>query len=60
MYLWREMYSTSPYSSAILFSQELMPCMAFYIEVYSFYAYFLESFYHTWVINFVKGFLCIY
>ena len=60
MYLWREMYSTSTYSSAILFSQELMPCMAFYIEVYSFHAYFLESFCHTWVMNFVKGFLCIY
>ena len=26
----------------------------------SFYACFLESFYHKWVLNFVKGFLCIY
>ena len=22
--------------------------------------YFLESFYHKWVLNFAKGFLCIY
>ena len=26
----------------------------------SFYAYFLESFYHKWMLNFVKSFLCIY
>ena len=26
----------------------------------SFYAYFLESFYHKWMLNFVKGFFCIY
>ena len=32
----------------------------YYVEVGSFYAYFLESFYHKWVLNFVKGFLCIY
>ena len=30
------------------------------IEVCSFYACFLESFYHKWMLNFVKGFLCIY
>ena len=26
----------------------------------SFYSCFLESFYHKWMLNFVKGFLCIY
>ena len=29
------------------------------VEVCSFYACFLESFYHKWLLNFVKGFLCI-
>ena len=29
-------------------------------EVCSFYSCFLESFYHKWMLNFVKGFLCIY
>ena len=32
----------------------------YYVEVCSSYAYFLESFYHKWVLNFVKSFLCIY
>ena len=32
----------------------------YYVEVCSFYAIFLESFYHKWVLSFVKGFLCIY
>ena len=32
----------------------------YYDEVCSFYACFLESFYHKWMLNFVKGFLCIY
>ena len=31
-----------------------------YVEVCSFYACFLESFYHKWVLNFVKDFFCIY
>ena len=26
----------------------------------SFYSCFLESFYHKWMLNFIKGFLCIY
>ena len=34
--------------------------MAFILLVCSFYACFLESFYHKWVLNFVKGFLSIY
>jgi len=29
-------------------------------DVCSFYSCFLESFYHKWMLNFVKGFLCIY
>ena len=32
----------------------------YYVEVSSLYAYFLESFYHEWVLNFVKSFFCIY
>ena len=32
----------------------------YYVEVGSLYAHFLESFYHIWVLNFVKSFLCIY
>ena len=29
----------------------------YYVELCSFYACFLESFYHKWMLNFVKGFL---
>ena len=32
----------------------------YYVEVCSFYSCFLESFYHKSMLNFVKGFLCIY
>ena len=32
----------------------------YYIKVGSFYAHILESFNHKWVLNFVKGFFCIY
>ena len=32
----------------------------YYIEVGSFYAHFLKIFNHKWVLNFVKGFFCIY
>ena len=32
----------------------------YYVEVGSFYAHFLKSFNHKWVLNFVKGFFCIY
>ena len=32
----------------------------YYVEVCSFYSCFPESFYHKWMLNFVKGFLCIY
>ena len=32
----------------------------YYAEVASFYAHFLKSFNHKWVLNFVKGFFCIY
>ena len=35
--------------------------MAFTIaEVGSFYAHFWKSFNHKWMLNFVKGFFCIY
>ena len=32
----------------------------YYVEVSFLYAYFLEGFYHKWVANFVKSFVCIY
>ena len=32
----------------------------YYVEVGTFYAHFLKSFNHKWVLNFVKGFFCIY
>ena len=32
----------------------------YYAEIGSFYAHFLKSFNHKWVLNFVKGFFCIY
>ena len=32
----------------------------YYVEVCSFCSCFLEGFYHKWMLNFVKGFLCIY
>ena len=32
----------------------------YYVDVCAFYACFLESFHHKWVLNFVKDFLCIY
>ena len=35
-------------------------CDLYYVEVGSLYAHFLESFYHKWVLNFVKSFFCIY
>ena len=32
----------------------------YYAEIGSLYAHFLESFYHKWVLNFVRSFCCIY
>ena len=32
----------------------------YYVEVVSFYAHFLKSFNHKWVLNFVKVFNCVY
>ena len=31
----------------------------YYVEVGSFYAHFLKSLNHKWVLNFVKAFFCI-
>ena len=45
----------------IMFAVSLSYIYSFsYVEVCSFYACFPESFYHKWMLNFVKGFLCIY
>ena len=32
----------------------------YYVEAGSFYAHFLKSFNHKWVLNFVKGFFCLH
>ena len=32
----------------------------YYVEVCSLYNHFLESFYHKWVLNFVRTFFCTY
>ena len=49
--------------NAFSFSPLRIVCCGFviysfsYVEVCSFYSCFLESFYHKWMVNFVKGFL---
>ena len=49
----------------IFFTTEDSVCCGFiiygfyYVEVCSFYSCILEGFYHKWMLNFVKGFLCI-
>uniref|UniRef100_A0A9L0TKV9 Uncharacterized protein n=1 Tax=Equus caballus TaxID=9796 RepID=A0A9L0TKV9_HORSE len=32
----------------------------YYVEVISFYAHFVQSFYHKWLLDLVRCFLCIY
>ena len=44
----------------IMFAVVLSYMAFFYVEVCFFYACFLEGFYHKWMLNFVKCFLCIY
>ena len=47
----------------IIFAVGLSYIVFYYVEVCSFYSWFLEAFfffYHKQVLNFVKGFLCIY
>ena len=43
-----------------MFAVGLLYMAFYYVEVCSFYAYTLESFYHKWVLNCVKGIPCIY
>ena len=50
-------FNFSPFR--IMFAMGL-PYIAYYVEVCSFYSCFLESFYHKWMLNFVRGFLCIH
>ena len=38
---------------------EFVMYVLYYVKVIE-YAYFPESFYHKWVLNFVKSFICIY
>ena len=35
-------------------------CGLYYVHIGSLYAYFLESFYYKWMLNFVKSLFCIY
>ena len=44
----------------IMFFFRLIIYALYYVEVGSFYAHFLKSFNHKWVLNFVKVFFCIY
>ena len=44
----------------IMFAVGLSYIAFYYALVYSFYSCFLERFYHKLMLNFVKGFLCIY
>ena len=44
----------------IMFAEGFVLYSFYYVEVCSFYSCFLESFYHKWMLNFVKGFLCIF
>ena len=44
----------------IMFAVGLIIYGFYYVKLCSFYACFLEGFYHKWVLNFVKDFLCIY
>ena len=50
-------FSFSPLSMMLLW---FVVYGLYYVEVGSLYAHFLESFYHNWVLNFVKSFFCIY
>ena len=44
----------------IMFFCRLIIYGLYYVEVGSFYAHFLKSFNHKWMLDFVKGFFCIY
>ena len=33
--------------------------LSYYVEIYSLYVCFLKSFYHKWMLNLIKSFLCI-
>ena len=44
----------------IMFAVRLIIYGLYYVNVGSFYAHSLKSFNHKWMLNFVKGFFCIY
>ena len=44
----------------IMFAVGLLYMAFIIVEVCSFYACCLEGFYHKWMLNFVKSYLCIY
>ena len=44
----------------VMFTVGLSFYSFYYADVCSFYSCFLESFNHKWMLNFVKGFFCIY
>ena len=43
-----------------LLSMMLVVGLSYMVFIMLRYAHFLESFYHKWVLNFVKSFFCIY
>ena len=44
----------------IMFAVGLFIYGIYYVNIRSFYAYSLGSFYHKWLLNFVENFLCVY
>jgi len=56
----REIKETIPFTIADNVCCGFVRYSFYYVEVCSFYSCFLEDFYHKWMLNFVKGFLCIY
>ena len=56
-YFRRSDFSFSPLR--IVFAIDIMYGL-YYVEMGSFCAHFLKGFNHKWVLNFVKGFFCIY
>ena len=51
-------FSFSPLKTMLAMGLSYIDC--YYVEVSSLYAYFLENFYHKWMLNFVESFFCIY
>ena len=55
-YSWYQRECFQPFTIECDVSCELVLFFLSYVEVYSFYTYFVESFYHEKMLNFVKCF----